>query len=84
MRCITAPVTREGWVVPFLREVGLEFLIGHMQRHVWDDGGVVQVERLIFVFTNKRQRLLVDAVRCVILPLEDIVAARVTGVRSFG
>ena len=36
----------KGWVVPFLGQVGLKFLIRHMQGHVRDDGGIVEINSL--------------------------------------
>ena len=78
VRGVTVPlITGKGRVIPFLREVRFQFLIGYMQGDMRDDGRVVEEERLVLVLTNERQGLLVDAVGRVILPLEHIVAARI-------
>ena len=85
VRCVAVALgPGERRVVPLLRKVRLEFLIRHMQRDVRDDGGVVEEKRLVPVFAKERQRLLVDAVRRVVLSLENVVAARIRGVGILG
>ena len=71
-------------VVPLLREVRREFLVRHVQRDVRDDGRVVEEKRLVPVFAEERQRLFVDAIRRVVLSLENVVAARVGRVGVLG
>ena len=78
VRCVAVALgPGERRVVPFLREVRFEFLVRHVQRDVRDDGRVVEEKRLVAVFAEERQRLFVDAVRRVVLSLENVVAARV-------
>ena len=71
-------------VVPLLREIRREFLVRHVQRDVRDDSRVVEKKRPVPVFAEERQRLLVDAIRRVILSLENVVAARVARVGVLG
>ena len=82
-RVAVALAASEWRVIPFLREVRLEFIVGHVQRDMRNDGGVIKKERLGLVLADERERLLVDAIRRVVLPLEDIVAARILGVGTF-
>jgi len=49
-----------------------------------NDGRVVEKERRVLVGADEFQDLLVDAVRRVILPLESIVAPRITRVGVLG
>ena len=78
VRCVAVALgPGERRVVPFLREVRFEFLVRHVQRDVRDNGRVVEKERPIPVFMQKCKRLLIDAIRRIILPLENVVAARI-------
>ncbi len=84
VRCITITlVPGKRRIIPFLSQVRLQFLIGHVQGDVRYDGWVIEKERLVLVFADEGQGLLVDTVGGIVLSLEDVVTARIGGIGAF-
>ena len=73
----------EGRVFPAQLVVLLELFIRNVQRHVRNDGRIIEEEGPVFIGADEFQRLLIDPVGRVILSLEDVVAAGIFGVGAF-
>ncbi len=79
-----AAAARERRIVPLQLQAGLQLLVRNVQRDVRNDRRVIQEKRPILVVADEPDRLLIDPVRRIILPLEFIVTPRILGIRALG
>ena len=84
MRGVTIPLAPgKRWVVPFLSQVRLQFLIGYMQCDMRNHRRVIEKERLVLVLADEGQSLLVNTVGSIVLALEHVVTAWIGGIGPF-
>ncbi|MEY3457922.1 MAG: hypothetical protein RL215_1079, partial [Planctomycetota bacterium] len=87
VRSVASAGSSEGCVIPAEFEVGIEFLIGNVQRDMRKCGGKVEEEGTFAVLTDELERSVTDPVGRVIAALEGGIAGGVGWVgvcREFG